>query len=106
VGDQVGRVVDLTAKAPDDVAVGLAESMGDPLVWIRAEQVGQRGRWLDPRRRQLDRLQGDRLLDLLAAEPELLPDPRRGGRELGPRGLAILEPPAPVLAPAGCRPYQ
>ena len=52
----------------------------------------------------LERLDG--LLDLVASEPELLPDPGRGRFKLGSGRLAVLEPPAPVLAPAGGRLYQ
>jgi hypothetical protein len=106
MGDQIGRVIDPAPKAADHVAVCLAESVRDALVGIGAEQLGDRGRRLDPRRRQLDRPERDRLLDLLAAEPELLANPRRGRLELRPCGLALLVPPAPVFAPAGSRLYQ
>ena len=99
--DQVRGVVDLPAKAANHVPVGLAEGVGDTLVVVRGEEVLERGRRPDPRRRELDRLERHRLLDLLAAEPQLLANP--GGRRLEPGaiGLPIGEPPTPVLSPAG-----
>jgi len=103
---QVRRVVDLPAKAPNHVAVRLAERVGDTLVRIGAKQGCERGWGLDPRGPQIDPLQRHRLLDLLASEPELLPDAGRGRFELGLGKLAVLEPPAPVLSPAGGRLYQ
>ena len=106
MGDQIGRVIDPAPKATDHVAVCLAESVRDALVGIGTEQLGDRGRRLDPRRRQLDRPECDRLLDPIAAEPELLANPRSGCLQLRPCGLALLVPPAPVLAPAGSRLYQ
>jgi hypothetical protein len=78
----------------------------DPLVGIGSKDAGERRRRGDPRRRQLDRLQRDGLLDLIAAEPELLPDPGCGRFELRAGGLRVLEPPAPVLSPADGRVYQ
>src|SRR5204863_2338632 len=38
-GNQVGRVVDLTAKAANDVPVRLAETVRNPLVAIGGEEV-------------------------------------------------------------------
>jgi hypothetical protein len=106
MGDQVRWVLDPAAKAPHHVAVRFAERVGDALVGIGSKDAGERRRRVDPRRRQLDRLQRDGLLDLIAAEPELLPDPGCGRFELRPGGLRVLEPPAPVLSPADGRVYQ
>jgi hypothetical protein len=80
--------------------------VGDALVRVGSKHVGQRGRGLDPGAGQVDRVQRHRLLDLLAAEPELGRDPGRRRLELGRGRLAILEPPAPVLAPPGRGLYQ
>ncbi len=70
---------------------------------VRGEEVLEGGRRLDPRRRELDRLERHRLGDLLAAEPELLANP--GGRRLEPGAirLPVGESPAPVLSRAGTR---
>jgi hypothetical protein len=82
MGDQVRRSLDLAPEAPHDVAVAPTEGVRDALVGVGAEQVGERGRRLDPRRRQLDRLQRHGLLDLGGAEAELLADARRRSLEL------------------------
>jgi hypothetical protein len=57
MGDEVGRVVDLSAEAANDVAVRLAERVRDALVRIAAEPAGECRRRLEPRGRQLDRVQ-------------------------------------------------
>ncbi len=96
-GDEVRRMLDLAAKAAHDVAVGLPERVGDALAPIGADDLGQRWRRLEPRRRQLDLLQRHGLLGL-AAEPEPLADVGRRRLQVRERGLLVLEPPAPVLA--------
>ena len=99
-GDEVWRVVDLAAEAADDVAVGLPEPVRDALVGVGGEEVLEGGRWLDPRRPELDRLERHRLLDVIGTEPELLAYPRGGRLQAGAVGLPIGEPPTPVLPPA------
>src|SRR5919197_5286191 len=66
VRDEVRRIVDLPAKAADDVAVGLAQRMRYPLVAIAGEDLTEGTRRLDPRRRQIDRFERHRLLHLAA----------------------------------------
>ena len=80
--------------------------MRDALIGVGVEQVGEGRRRLDPRRRQLDRLQRRRFLDLGGAKAELLADPRRRRLELFAGERLVLEAPAPVLTPAGRRVYQ
>ncbi len=86
-GDEVGRVVDLAAEAADDVAVGLAERVGDALVG---------GRWRDARGRPAARAAAPRSSiassgtgssTSSAPKPELLAHPR-GGRLQARRGPA------------------
>ena len=106
MGDQVRRVLDPAPESAHDVAVGPAERVRDALVGVGAEQMGERPWRLDARRRQFDRLERHRLLDLRGPEPELLADPRRRRLELLAGERLVLEPPAPVLAPPGRRAYQ
>jgi hypothetical protein len=101
MGDEVGRVVDLSAEAANDVAVRLAERVRDALVRIGAEPAGECRRRLEPRGRQLDRVQRQRLLDLVAAEAEASANLVGGRRQSAAGELRALEPPAPVLAAAG-----
>jgi hypothetical protein len=80
--------------------------VGDPVVAIGAEDLRELPRRLQSRLRKLDRLERNRLLDLgdLEAEPLV----NRLGRclERAAVGLLVLEPPAPMLAPAGGGLYQ
>jgi hypothetical protein len=69
----------------------------DPLAVIVGDDLRERGRRREPRRRQLDRLERDRLLGL-AAEPKPLADVGGGCAEVGERRLLVGVPPAPVLA--------
>jgi hypothetical protein len=80
--------------------------MGDALIRIGAKQPSEGGRRLDPGLAKLDRIQRDRLLDLRGPEPELLADPGGRGLELPAAECLVLEPPAPMLAPAGGGLYQ
>ena len=96
-GDEVGRVLEPAAKAADDVAVGLAERVRDALAAVVGDDLGQRGRRLQPRRGQLDRSSGTGS----SASP---PNPSRSrtsparGPQVGGRGLLVCVAPAPVLA--------
>jgi Mg-chelatase subunit ChlD len=74
--------------------------VGHALAVIAGDELGQRRGRAQPRRRQLDVVEGDGLLGV-AAEPEPLADLRRGGVQVGERGLLVLIPPPPVLAEAG-----
>jgi hypothetical protein len=103
---QVRRVIDLAAKAADHVAIGLAERVADPLVGVGAELRGKRGWGVHPRRPELDRLQRDGVLDVLAAESQPVADPRRRRLDLAARHGLVLVPPAPVLSPAQGALYQ
>jgi hypothetical protein len=106
VHHQIRRILDLSPESAHDVPVGPAECVRDALVGIGAAEVRKgRGR-LDPRRRQLDRLERYRLLDLGGAEAQPLADVRRGRLELVAGQGLVLEAPAPVLSPAGRRVYQ
>src|SRR4051812_42411468 len=100
--NEVRRVVELAAKAPDHVAVGLAERVRHTLVPVGCAELFQHGGWLDPRRRQLDLLERHRLL-YLATEAELLADPGRSSIESRTVRLPVGESPAPVLSPARVR---
>ena len=97
-GDEVGRVLELAAKAAHEVDVGLAERVRDPLVLLVAVEVPESARRLQPRRADLDLLERQRLLDL-APEPEPIPDPGRRLLQLRPRRRLVLVAPAPVLQP-------
>ena len=97
--DQVRRVVDLAAKAADDVAVGLAERVRDALAAVVADDLRERRR-------------GGSAAAAAARSPRAAPAPRRRRRRSraarAPRsrpapcargsGLLVLESPAPVLA--------
>ena len=104
-GDEVGGVVDPTAKAADDVAIRLAERVHDPLAAIVADDLRQRAGRAQPRGPQLDLLDRDGQLGR-RPEAEPLARRRRGDRE--PLGVRLLvgEPPAPVLARAALGGYQ
>jgi hypothetical protein len=75
-------------------------------VAIGAEQVRERRRRLYSRRAKFDRLQRRRLLDLIAAEAQLLADTGGGRLQALAVERLVLESPAPVLSPAGRGPYQ
>ena len=100
-GDDVRRAGELAAEAADDVAVGLAERVRGAVVVVGAAEVRERAGRLDPRRAQLDRVQRDRLGDLLAPEPEPLADAGRRRFELLAPERRGLPAPAPVLAAVG-----
>jgi hypothetical protein len=75
-------------------------------VAIGAEQVRERRRRLYSRPAKVDCLQRCRLLDVIAAEAQLLADPGGGRLQAVAVERLVLEPPAPVLSPAGRGPYQ
>ncbi len=60
VGDEVGGVQELTAKAVDDVGVGLAERVRGARAIVGGADVRQRRRRENPRDRQLELLQRHR----------------------------------------------
>ena len=90
-------MADLTAEAADDVAVGLAERVGNALAMIRGDDLSERAGRLEPRWWQLDPVERHRLRRL-APEPEPLADVGRRRPQIRERRLLVLEPPAPVLA--------
>jgi hypothetical protein len=106
VGDQVGGIRELAPEAADDVAVGLAEGMGDPVVAIGGEHLREPLRHLQARVRKLDRVEGDRLLDLRDLESEPLVTRPPDLLDLLAGGLLVLEPPTPMFAPARRRCHQ
>ena len=98
--DQVGRSLEAAAEAADDVAVGAAHGMPDPIRRRVAEDLRERLRRPQPGRRDVDRLERHRLLDPVAAEAEAAAqlgcDRLQRGPVRGPIGI----PPAPVAADA------
>jgi hypothetical protein len=104
-GDEVGWIGELAPEAAHDVAVRLAERVADPVVTVVAEDRRDRVGRSQPGGRELDIVERHRILDL-APEPEPLANPLRRLLQLPPRGLLVLEPPAPVLAAAGGGAYQ
>jgi hypothetical protein len=99
--DQVRRVLELAAKAADDVAVGLSECVGDAVVAVDREQVAELARCLQPRLGEDDLIERDGLLDLVDLEPEPLVDRLRDPLKRAPVGLLVLVAPPPVLEAAG-----
>ncbi len=81
--------------------------MADPIRRRVAEDRSEALRRPQPRRRDIDRLERDRRLDPLAAEPEPLADDRRQRLQRGPIGLAIRPAPPPVAPlPLGARAHR
>ena len=98
--DHVRRVVEAAAEGAHDVAVGLAVGVRGALVQLGRADLGERGRRLEPRRRQLHVLERYRALDLGVAEAEVRADRGRGLEHMLVRRLLVLEAPAPELASA------
>jgi hypothetical protein len=71
--------------------------VGHALVPVVADDLAQRCRRAQPRRRQLDLLEPDRLLGL-GAKTEPRADLGRCGAQVGRRRLLVGVPPAPMLA--------
>jgi len=100
VGDEVGRARVFTAKSPDDVAVGLAQGVCDPVVALGREHRRELLRRLQARLGELNRLERDRLLDLIDLEAEPVRDRPCDSLDLIARGLLVLVAPAPPGAAA------
>ncbi len=97
-GGRPGRAGSRLAADPaNDVAVGLAERVRDPVVGRAREDRREHLGRCQPRLRQLDRVERDRLL---RHHPEAEPraDLAGGALEVGGCGLLVLVAPAPVLA--------
>ena len=62
--DEVGRMLEAPAKAAHDVHVGLAQSVRGARVGVRSTEGRQLRGNLDPRRRERELLERERLLDL------------------------------------------
>jgi hypothetical protein len=80
--------------------------VGDPVVGVSAEDLGELLRDLQTRLRQLDRVQRNRLLDLRDLEAEALVNRPPDALDLLAGGLLVLPSPSPVLAPTGGGVYQ
>jgi hypothetical protein len=80
--------------------------VGGALVGVGAEDLRQRGRRLQARRRQIDVGDPDRVLDVLGAEAQVRADSLRRLPQLLRGGLLVLVAPAPELAPPGRDRYQ
>ncbi len=112
MSDDVGRIGELAAEAAHDVAIGLAHRVRGALVRVGRADLRQRLRGIRARLAQLDPVEGHRLGDVLAPEPEALTHLRNGRLDLLPCEPGRLRPPAPVAAPvaggyhvptSGCR---
>ena len=96
---EVGRMLELSAKAPHDVRVGLAERMRGAGVDVVAADVGEGSRHRNPRRGQLERGERHRVLDAVERDLQLLGQTGRCCAHLLGGRLLVLATPAPVLAP-------
>ena len=101
--DHVGRVVEAPAEGAHDVAVGLPVRVRRAVVSVGRADLGQRGRGLEPRSRELDLVERNRSLDLPVPEAEVIVNATSGSLELIEGGLLVLIPPSPMAAPADCR---
>ncbi len=104
-------MVELPAKAADDVRVGLAQGMAGTRVDVVGADARQRRRCLDARRRQPHRLQRHRVLDLSERHLQVSRQRRHRRAQLRGRRLLVLEAPPPrclrrrLLTPASlCSP--
>ena len=93
-------MLDLPAERPDHVAVALALGVGDPVIGLARADLGERGRRLEARLRELDRVQLDRQLHIGRLEAEVLADAGGGAPQLVGGRTGVLVSPPPELDPA------
>ncbi len=100
--DDVGHVVEAAAEGAHDVPVRLAVGVGRAFVRVGRADVRERAGRGQPRRRQLDLLERNGLLDVSVTETEVGTNPVGRRAQLLRRGLLVLVPPPPMATPAAC----
>src|SRR5262245_22654039 len=80
--------------------------MREPVVAVLGEHLRESLRNPEPGLTQLHRIERNRRLDRVYLEPEPVRDRPGDALDLVIRGLLVLEPPTPVLEPAGSRRHR